>query len=315
MKAASSSVIVLVSVVVMLAAGAGPAEASRSCAEAANSPRAEPLWYAQECLSPMNPLLDTSPASRAPTDTAFAQDIGFVSDNFVTHTLNNFPGQTILGTQIRALFGYDFDQTATTLYALENDSQELGTISLTGAFTAIGPSVPLAGHTWSGLGIDPGDGTFYASSTDGLSSSLYTLNPATGAATLVGTDTTVALIIDISVNCEGDIYGHDIGTDSIYTIDSTTGLATLVGATGVDSGFAQGMDFDNQDGTLYAWTYQGGGANQYGTISLATGALTPLAIDNPQGEFEGATQTTCDGIFADGFESGDTTAWSSTIGG
>ncbi|MGH2536738.1 MAG: DUF7507 domain-containing protein, partial [Candidatus Promineifilaceae bacterium] len=60
----------------------------------------------------------------------------------------------------------------------------------------------------------------------------------------------------------------------------------------VNSNFAQGMDFDNEDGTLYAWTYQGGGANQYGTIDLATGALTPLSVDNPQGEFEGATQTT-----------------------
>ncbi len=29
------------------------------------------------------------------------------------------------------------------------------------------------------------------------------------------------------------------------------------------------MDFDNDDGTLYAWTYQGSGANVFGTINLA----------------------------------------------
>ncbi len=249
--------------------------------------------------------------NRAPTDTAYAHDIGFVSDNFVSHTLNSFPGQTVTGTNIMTLFAYDFDPTATTLYALDNDTQMLGTVSLAGVFTPIGSSIPLAGHTWSGLAIEQG-GTFYASSTDGFSSSLYTLNPGTGAATLIGTDAAVDVMIDITINCEGVIYGHDIGSDSIFTINPATGIATLVGLTGIDSSFAQGMDFDNGDGTLYAWTYQGGGANVFGTINLATGALTALATDSPLGEFEGATQTSCDdgAIFADGFESGDTTAWS-----
>jgi hypothetical protein len=77
------------------------------------------------------------------------------------------------------------------------------------------------------------------------------------------------------------------------------------------------MDFDNGTGTLYAWTYQGGGANQYGTIDLATGALTPLSIDDPFGEFEGAALTYCPpfaAIFSDGFESGDTSAWGAVVG-
>jgi hypothetical protein len=51
------------------------------------------------------------------------------------------------------------------------------------------------------------------------------------------------------------------------------------------------MDFDNEDGTLYIWLYIGTGANRYGTVNLATGAVTPLATDNPLGEFEGATET------------------------
>lgn len=52
------------------------------------------------------------------------------------------------------------------------------------------------------------------------------------------------------------------------------------------------MDFDNQDGTLYIWLYQGSGANIYGTVNLTTGAVTPLAVSAPLGEFEGATKTT-----------------------
>jgi len=142
----------------------------------------------------------------------------------------------------------------------------------------------------SGLTIDPADGTAYVSGL-GAGMTLYTMDLGTGVATAIGTDPLRGLMIDIAIGPQGVMYGHDISDDSIYTVDTATGLATLVGPTGVNSNFAQGMDFDNADGTLYAYTYQGGGANQYGTIDLATGALTPLAMDNPQGEFEGTTQT------------------------
>ena len=79
--------------------------------------------------------------------------------------------------------------------------------------------------------------------------------------------------------------------NSIYTINTSTGAATLVGPTGFLANFAQGMDFDNEDGTLYIFLYVGTGVNHYGTVNLATGAVTPLASSNPLGEFEGATQT------------------------
>ena len=62
--------------------------------------------------------------------------------------------------------------------------------------------------------------------------------------------------------------------------------------TGYAANYAQGMDFDNDDGTLYIFLYVGGGANVYGTVNLVTGAVTPLATSNPQGEFEGAIRTT-----------------------
>jgi hypothetical protein len=85
---------------------------------------------------------------------------------------------------------------------------------------------------------------------------------------------------------------------------------TLVGPTGVDSNFAQGMDFDNESGKLYAWTYQSGGANKYGTIDTSTGALTVLSSNNPIGEFEGAIKNTCSTIFSNGFELNGLDAWS-----
>lgn len=289
--------VIVVAVLALLTASLASAAAldDLDCEALANWPLAEPEGYAEQCLGGVV----TSPSSvdsLDPTDTAFAVDIGFVSDNFISHVLNNFPGQTVLGANAQPLFAMDFDETATTLYAIDNTSRQLGTLSLAnGAFTPIAAvtGVPDA-ENMSGLAIDPSTGTAYLtgiSTAGGMN--LYTLNLATAAASLIANNPAHPLMIDISMNCEGTMYGHDINTDSIYTINTATAATTLVGTTGVLSNFAQGMDFDNADGTLYAYTYQGGGANVYGTINLATGALTPLASSNPQGEFEGATQTTC----------------------
>jgi hypothetical protein len=261
------------------------------CAQFENYAGREPEGYAQYCVQDVpQPWVSDN---FDPTDTAYAQDIGFVSDNFVSHVLNDFPGQTVIGPNARPFFAMDFDETATTLYAIDNTSRELGTYNLaTGAFTpiAVVTGIPAADNI-SGLTIDPRTGVAYVSGVQAAGMTLYTMNLATAVATPIGSDPTVPLLIDIAIGPQGIMYGHEIGTDMIYTIDTSTGAATAVGPTGVNSNFAQGMDFDNIDGTLYAYTYQGGGANVYGTIDLATGALTPLASSNPQGEFEGATQT------------------------
>jgi uncharacterized repeat protein (TIGR01451 family) len=245
------------------------------------SPGTLPLAWA---LSEITGTFTLAPL--APTDMGFAQDIGYISDNFVTFVLDDFPGQTVLGTTTDAYYGMDFDPEATTLYALNDTTGELGTIDLAdGTFTALVPC-PAPVDIWTGLSIDPVTGVFYASDA----TSLYTIDPATGASTLVGPFGT-SLMIDIAMGPNGDMYGHDIGTDSTYLIDPATGAATLIGPTGYNANYAQGLDFDNEDGTLYIFLYQGGGSNVYGTVDLATGAVIPLAIDNPLGEFEGATQT------------------------
>jgi archaellum component FlaG (FlaF/FlaG flagellin family) len=274
-------------------------DSSDQCAAYENYPGAEPEGYAEYCLGGEATLVSTGISSSDPTDMGFAHDIRN-TDNLVEFVLNDFPGQAATSMNTQAIFAYDFDSTATVLYALDNTTQELGIVDRsTGVFTVIGSSVPNAGHTWTGLTIDPSNDTIYASSTDGVISTLYTLNGATGAATIVGNITGAALIIDIAINTDGEMYAHDIGTDSIYQIDPGSGAPTLIGLTGYNANFAQGMDFDNVDGTLYIFLYIGGGANVYGTVNLGTGAVTPLATDNPLGEFEGATMTvgapTCSG--------------------
>ncbi len=280
-----------------LAFAAGARGAAIDCG--ADSGLAEPAGYADACPSAeAEPRpADAHPGGRhvfAATSFAFAHDIGPLTNNVVRHRLNDFPGQVVLGPNTRLIFGLDFDPGAKTLYALDQTSNQLGTMTLTsGAFTVVGPSAPLAGHYWSSLTIHPRTGKAYATSQGATAPALYTLNLKTGTATLVDLIDEATLIAAASVNCDGAMYAHDISRDSIFRVNTKTGATTFVGATGVNSNFAQGMDFDNTTGTLYAWTYQGDDENQYGTFSLKTGDLTPLASSDPEGEFEGATQTTC----------------------
>ncbi len=293
------------------------------CARLSRSARPEPPGYAEACAPERfwTFALEISPRqSESPGHDARAHDVRVgQAGNFVRHRLNDFPAQEVLGLQTDFIAGYDFSPDGSTLYALNGDTNELGTVDPdSGAFTPRGRSTPAAGEEWTGLAVDPMTGTLYATTQPAdpdRASALYLLNALTGAATLVGSTSPAKEIIAIAMNCDGELYGHSKLDDAIYRLDPATGAATLVGPTGLDSQFAQGMDFDSDTGTLYAWTHQGAGDNQYGTIDLSTGLLTPLAVNNPFGEFEGATLTYCAPfalLFTDGFESGDTSAWDAT---
>jgi hypothetical protein len=257
-----------------------------NCAAYHNFAGAEPAGYAENCLEIVWADGQAPNRSAAPTDMGFAHDIGFISDNVVEFVLNDFPGQTVQSTNADPIFGYDYDSSLSTLYAL-NSTGGFGTFDeAAGTFTLIGATG--VGANLTGLAINPTTNEAYMSTT----TNLYSVDLTTGVATLIGAmGQPGGLMIDIAINGQGEMYGHDIGDDAIYSIDTTTGAATLVGSTGLNGNFAQGMDFDNQDGTLYIFLYIGGGANVYGTVDLATGAVTPLATDNPTGEFEGATRT------------------------
>jgi len=271
---------------------------SLDCEALANNPGIEPATFAAQCGYWKTSVIGGTNTELGPTDLGYAQDIGFVSDNFVSFQLGDFTGQTVVGQSTNAYYGMDFDPSGTTLWAVNDTDGTLGTIDLaTGAYTPVVACPAPGGENWTGLTIDSLGG-FWGSTVD----SLYTIDPATGASTLVGAfGTTGALVIDIAVDSAGNMYLHDIGDDSIYSVDTATGAATLIGTTGYNANYAQGMDFDAIDGTLYIALYEGGGANVYGTVDLATGAVTPLAVSNPEGEFEMATKTAgSEAVFCNG---------------
>lgn len=272
----------------------------RDCAALRNSFKREPDWYAEQCLGhaygAKSPKVATTEAefTVAPKtigDTTYQFNMrgtGTGADSLQSFALPNANAATIIGPQTGNIYGLEYDPVAQKIWAV-NDLFAFGELNrLTGAFTS---SVTItgvaAGQSPTGLAFQTAASPFYLSTSDGTTSHLYTIVPATGVATLVG-DTTLPLLIDIAINASGQMYGHDISDDSIYSISTADGSATLIGATGVNANFAQGIEFDKTTGVLYAWLYEGGGVNRFASINLTTGAATTVASPLA-GEYEGAT--------------------------
>ncbi len=200
---------------------------------------------------------------------------GFFTSN-TTSLVSNFK---VLSTGVPVLsFALDFDQTGQFLYAVDNATLAIGTLDLTsGAFTPTGLTVtgvnsPTGGAT--GITCTP-DGTWYLSQNETAGTSLYVGDITTGVFTLVGL-IDAGIIIDISADAAGRVYGHNIANDSFYSIDTTTGLGTMLAATGLAGNFAQGMDFDWSNGLLYAAVYTGGGTGTFVSYDIATNTVTPI---------------------------------------
>ena len=264
------------------------------------SVEAEPEWYQRECrpASESTPWAQQAPAGvPAPAGTAYMLNLASGDPNplsLQSFTLPNATAPTILGPQVRPLYALDFDDSTGTLWGIDNSTRELGRLdTATAAFTAAATvtGVP-PGDTISGLAIDPRRGVFYVSATGLGASSLYRLDPATGAATLLGPVTGYPAIVDIAVDCDGVIFGHDLSADVLVEIDPLTGAPTLVGSTGVDANFAQGMDFDNATGTLYAWVRKAAGGTDLMTVNTRTGLATTVSTP-PPGQYVGAIPGCC----------------------
>jgi hypothetical protein len=216
---------------------------------------------------------------------------------FYTTNTSDFVGLfTPVAGNANPVYALDFDASATTLWGVHNTTLQTGTFDLTtGVFNPVGVATgPTTGAT--GLTCSVG-GTWYLSSYDATaaSTSLYVGDVTTGAFTLVGV-IAAGIIIDISIDSQGNLYGNSITTDSLYSIDTTTGAGTLLGATGQATNFAQGMDFDWATDTLYATLYTGGGTGVFATLNLTTGLATTVQVTTPlNGEMEMSVQTAAPG--------------------
>ena len=281
-KTMSTTMILAVTTSVLLACPLAFAADDPSCF--ATSDAMPPEGYAERCLGGQMAAEATVPPSGfVPGDLAYLQRLTPTPVNLMTAPLPTYTFTTI-GPNARSTFAMDFDNTATTLYAIDNVTRELGTINLnTGAFTVVAPvqGIP-AGLNVRGLRFDPTSTNVYLL----FGANLYTINLATGATALIGV--TTGTVIDIAIDNTGQMFGNEIVADNLVRIDKTTAATTIVGPTGINSNFAQGMDFDASDNTLYGFAFVITPVQQGHLVrfNLTTGAATILAT-SPE-ELEGA---------------------------
>ena len=111
------------------------------------------------------------------------------------------------------------------------------------------------GRSFTGITYDLTAKIMYGIDWTGTTNNLYTIVPATGAATLIGSIGAGELLINLATDGAGYLYSIGISTDHLFKIDPTTASITNVGACGIDMNFAQDMEYDHMGNTMYATAY------------------------------------------------------------
>ena len=126
-------------------------------------------------------------------------------------------------------------------YAIDSENNFYFIDILTGVYTFQGKVTPPNGETFTGLETDPtDDNKLYAISSDGVQSSLSTIDPITRIVTLIGI-TTMVLAISLAITLTGQLFALDIDNDALYSINKATALAVFIGFIGFDANFGQAM--------------------------------------------------------------------------
>jgi uncharacterized repeat protein (TIGR01451 family) len=162
--------------------------------------------------------------------------------------------------------------TPSSLYTLDPST---GDATLVGPITIGGNQIR---HV-TGLAVKPNDGTLYAIAagqqsdcSDFNQSTLMTVDPATGAATVVGTMGGVSgTFPDIAFDPFGTLYGWNEDGDDLYTISLVDGTSTKVGECDCST-FETGVAVDSH-GTIYVKP-----SDLLWTVSHSTGQITSETV-------------------------------------
>jgi hypothetical protein len=209
----------------------------------------------------------------------YATKVKANGSDYVSFDASN-PGvfNTILLDSV-TLFGITFvDNDFSKQYGVDYLQGDLYSIStLDGSATLIGNTglVSCCYIVPSGMRWDSTTGTTYLVIADFhpnvRSSTLYTIDLATAATTLVGP--LAGAIRDITIDNSGLMYGIDSDADTLVAIDKTTAASQTIGSIGFDAIFGQGLDFDAQTGVLYLGSADENVSTMY-TVDPTTGATT-----------------------------------------
>ncbi len=160
----------------------------------------------------------------------------------------------------------------TFVYSMGSDGDLYMVDIATGAATFVANIPhPTGGQTWTGMAVDPSDGTIYGIGTDISASTLCIIDPVAGTATEVGA-TGMAGAIALAIDGEGQMYSYDIVDDNFYAIDKTTGTATMIGSIGFNANYGQGMAWDPNTDQIYMACYNSdAGAPEWRVVDVTTG--------------------------------------------
>jgi hypothetical protein len=205
-----------------------------------------------------------------------------------SYSSGNFPGYDF-NPDTSKLYGVLDDDAYTDLALFDQDHN--GRIA-----SVVGPMARAANHFWVDVTVDPVSGAAYAASvstSNPVETTVYRLDLGTGSTVPLATVPGIRLG-DMSMNCQGQLYGIETVGDQLVRVDPATGSVAPVGPLGVAvADYFQGMDFDNDTGVLHAWLYVGNNTTQYSRIDVGTGRATIFPGGTVPGAYEGAISNSC----------------------
>ncbi|MHC1708371.1 MAG: T9SS type A sorting domain-containing protein [Bacteroidales bacterium] len=225
-----------------------------------------------------------------PADLAYGYSASTTTKGPVSYTLNN-PGtltliadQTIMDFIAASSYANGVWYGAT--YNATNGSTFVTIDKTSGTRSILGL---MGGKSVTGLAYDWTTNVMYALTYESSATKLNTVNLANGALTLVGN---AGAFLGINLGCTsgGALYTVSVGTDELYSIDKTMGTGTAIGPIGFNANYAQDMEYDNSDGTMYFAAYNADnspGQGELRTIDLATGATTLIGVFQGNAEVTG----------------------------
>lgn len=153
------------------------------------------------------------------------------------------------------------------LYAIGGSIDQLWNVS-SAPGTLVGATGPRNNFD-AGLDYNSANGKLYNYNGSGGSGSLYTIDPSTGAATLVGSNG--QFLDGLAIDVAGHAFGIDgIFSNALYSVDLATGAATQIGGLGFSPNEQFGLTF--ADGILYGLN----SAGRLYSFNTTTGAGTFL---------------------------------------
>ncbi|UXI67595.1 DUF4394 domain-containing protein [Tahibacter amnicola] len=224
-------------------------------------------------------------------DPIIAYAVNLRSRNLVSFDLATPALTTTIAPQARDIYAGDFfGGDFSRLHVIDNATSQLMTLdTTTGAESLVAALTrPPGTALWTGMAADAVSGRVYVTLIDesGETTTLATIDPATGAASVIGIVSPATLVIDIAASATGDLYGVDIDNDSLIRIDKRSGFATVIGPLGFDANFAQDLDFDERDNVLYMASHAGNGDGTLRRVDLGTGHATTIGRIGTSGQYD-----------------------------